>query len=168
MKPAQSIIIRFIAGFVFVFSLSSCDDQNLVNKNEELSGRVDELKQAVRLLKADLKKKEVVQTSDIDVADKTLQESQQEVQRLRSEKDDLDKKHDKLNRQLDKQFEAYQRELSNNMKLSSSMERLTRGIERLEGNLKKGKSGQQPEVEAAGKPSEKNPKKERGPTGNKD
>lgn len=137
MNTALTTIVRLIGCLVLVVSLPSCEEQDLAKENEELADRLAELKEGVRLLKADIKNGAIVLTADVQEADKTLAQKQEELRGLEKERDDLDKKHARLNSQYDQELRAYQRAVSEKQDLNKAMDKLNQGVKRLEDLNKK-------------------------------
>ena len=107
MKLKQIVAARLIALLAAVFFVSSCGDQDLVQKNEELSASISQLKQEVALLKADLKESPGALSSQLKQLDATLKKTVKQSQELKSKKLELDN----LRAELERQIEALRQKL---------------------------------------------------------
>lgn len=105
MKRMFLRIIGHLAVASALLIMSSCEDKELVEKNESLRARVNELEKEVDMQKLNAGDDPGDQTEGLELANADLRRALSELERLDEEKTELEESHAKLEREL----RAYQR-----------------------------------------------------------
>ncbi|BDS05798.1 hypothetical protein NT6N_08380 [Oceaniferula spumae] len=105
--PARTVITRLLCFALAAFALTSCEDKELVKKNEELRLQLSELEKKVDLMEINAGEDPGDQTAALNKTNSELRKAMAELEALDNEKDELEKKHAKMEEELRKYQKEY-------------------------------------------------------------